>query len=235
MKNILLLITGLLLSTSFLFAQNQRSTIRLRLSDGTPLKVVVNNRNFNKIGTPVVIDDLPGKRPHFMIYRFRPYADGKGGKAELVYSGSIKIKRGAKYDAVVDVRNRKLRLKEIRPEEDLAPATAAINHVQNHTVRQAGEEGVASLNAQLETIHRAMEKVDTDHEKLVVAEKHVGDQIVTEDAAYIASWLFFDDTKMQFIKNIYSKISDKENLSSLKDVFTSEASQQEFEVFLKQQ
>ena len=223
-----------------LFAQSNRSALRLRLSDGTPLKVAINNRDFNKIGTSLIIGDIPGRRPHITVYRFRPYADGRGGKAELVYSGTIKIRRGSSYDAIVDVRNRTLRMKEVSSLVNV-PTQAPPNTLQpqildnnsDPTESNVDESNNSSLSPQLQTIQSAMEKVSTDKEKLEVANKYIGNEISTADLTQILNWFFFDDTKLKFIKSVYPKVTDKENATSLGDGFISESSKKELRQFLK--
>ena len=106
----------LLFSFSFHFTQaqyNPSNQLRLRMSDGSLLKVVINNRAFKKINNSLIINDIPNKRPHIMAYRYRPYADGRGGRAELIYSGTITIKKGRSYDGIIDVKRRVLLLKEV--------------------------------------------------------------------------------------------------------------------------
>jgi len=238
MKKSFLLFCALLLSFS-LFAQSNRSSLRLRLSDGTPLKVVINNRDFDKIGTALIIGDIPGKRPHIIVYRFRPYADGKGGKAELVYSGTIKVKRGSNYDAIVDVNNKKLFMKEVSTlsnvpsQPPVDPYRPQIIQDNQNVMDISNEQTTSDLSPQLQTIQKAMDEVTTDNEKLKVANRYIGDKISTADVAQISNWFFFDDTKMQFIKVVYPKIYDKEKAVQLKDIFISDSSKKELADFLK--
>lgn len=236
---------ALLLLSLSLFGQSNKSALRLRLSDGTQLKVELNNRNFNKIGRALIIDAIPGKRTHIKVYRFRPYADGRGGKAELVYSGTIKLKKGASYDAIVDVRNRKLRMKEVssfnnvpqqEPPKLFKPQIIQESQdIQTQAIPNAKNANIAHLSMQLQTINKAMETADTDSEKLVIAQKYIGNQISTADLSEILNWFFFDDTKLQFVKSVYSKVSDKNNAASLSNTFTSESSKKELSQFLKKQ
>lgn len=244
MKKSFLFVFLSLLSIS-LFAQNNRSTLRLRLSDGAPLKVAINSRNFDKIGTSLIIGDIPGRRPRITVYRFKPYADGRGGKAELVYSGKIKIDRGSSYDAIVDVRNNRLRLREVNSFANVpmnappkTPQPQILQDNQNQVQSNVEELSVEEpknevLSPQLQTIHDAMGKVSTDKEKLEVAQRYIGDKITTSDLVQILDWFFFDDTKLTFIKSAYPKISDKNNAAKLSDVFISESSKKELNQFLK--
>ncbi|RYZ36375.1 MAG: hypothetical protein EOP49_32645, partial [Sphingobacteriales bacterium] len=92
MKRILVLVLTLLLSVPAIYAQkSNRSVMRIRLSNGAPLMVTINGRDFKKIGRSITIGDIPRKRQYIQVYRYRAYADGQGGKAELAYSGNVKI------------------------------------------------------------------------------------------------------------------------------------------------
>lgn len=238
MKKVLLLIFPILFTLNFSFAQN-RSTLRLRLSDGSLLKVAINNREFKKISSSLIIGDVPGKRPHIKVYRFRPYADGRGGKAEIVYSGTIKIQKGGSYDGIIDLNNRRLLLKEVNSLENI-PESAPFKIGNDKTLSEpAGSDESSEINSDLSpelmTIKKAMDQEVSDHEKLNTVERYIGSSILTHDVAHISSWFFFDETKIKFIKMIYPKVADRENLSSLESIFTSEVSKNEFRNFLKKQ
>lgn len=259
----------LLFSFNFCFAQAQytpSNQLRLRMSDGSLLKVVINNRAFQKINNSLIINDIPNKRPHIMAYRYRPYADGKGGRAELIYSGTISIKKGRSYDGIIDVKRRVLLLKEVSsfyntpPQNPQAPyyKDQAIDDWQNDDgdydpeilpEYQQNSEGNA-FNEQESTLNNttsesktfrneiydlraAMDKQDSDAEKIKLANRKLPQTISVEEAIYIAEGLFFDDTKMQFFKSNLNKIDDPPQLNNAVHCFTSESSKNDFLQFLK--
>lgn len=249
MKKILFLALSFFLFLNAATAQrSDRSTMRIRLSDGTPLLLTINGRDFKKTGRSITIGDIPRKRQNFQIYRFRPYADGRGGKAELVYSGTVKISKGATYDCVVDVRERKFMMKEVgslapidRPpfnprrdqpignnngDEDQYAAT------ENTDIAMPPSHDVSS---RLQALKTAMDRVDADSKKLAEAKKFVTQNSVTAaEVKSIAGWLFFDDTRLVFVKQAYPKVSDKENFNAeAGSVFTLPASKSEFDGFMK--
>lgn len=217
------------------FAQkSNRSTLHIRLSDGQPLIVTINDRDFKKVNTQITIADIPRKRHNLRIYRFRPYADGNGGKAELIYSGTIKINPGSVYDCVVDMKSRKLMVKDLGPEgrppapayipPPPAPAPDAINDVAigNST----------HMNAGLTQLQRTITNTKEDSKKLAAAKNYVlRNGTNTTELKTIASWIMFDDNKMELLKSSYNSVSDKQNFDSLKEVFTMEAAQKEFEQY----
>lgn len=244
MKRIIALAIGFLLSLNFVFAQkNDRSAIRIRLSDGSPLLVTINGRDFKKTGRSITIGDIPRKRQNIQVYRFRPYADGNGGKAELVYSGTIKLVKGSTYDCIVDLATRKFRMKEV---SSLAPLAERppFNPNQSQPITQdnsnAAQEEVTldmppdrTVSNRLQPLKTAMDKTDADSKKLAEARKFIQQNTVTsEEVKQIAGWLFFDDNRMLFVKQAYSRVSDKNNFTTVAEVFTLAESKREFNSFL---
>lgn len=251
MKKIVALALALFVSlTSALAQRTDRSTLRIRLSDGSPLTVTINGRDFRKVGRSITIADIPRKRQYLQVYRFRPYADGQGGKAELVYSGNIKIQKGFTYDCIVDLGTRKFRMREVASLQPL-PQRPAFDRNRDQPLDQgnadmsAGNEDMneevtldmppdRSVPPRLQALKASMDKVDADSKKLAEARKFIGaNKVTTAEVRDIAGWIFFDDNRLTFIKAAYSRVSDKENFSSLSEIFTLQESRQSFEDFLK--
>lgn len=247
MKRILLLALAFLLSFSAAFAQrSDRSTLRIRLSNGDPLLVTINGRDFKKVGRSITIGDIPRKRQYLQVYRYRAYADGKGGKAELVYSGTIKVKKGNTYDCIVDLGTREFRMKEVASLQPMAPrpdfpARRDQPLEQGNMDNSAGNDDVTltmppdrSVNPRLQSLKATMDRVDADSKKLAEANKFINTNNVTsEEVRDIAGWIFFDDNRLTFVKAAYPKVSDKENFNIVGEVFTLPESRKDFDNFLK--
>lgn len=252
MKKILVLALSLFLCFNVAVAQrSDRSTMRIRLSDGTPLLLTINGRDFKKTGRSITIGDIPRKRQDFQVYRFRPYADGRGGKAELVFSGRVKIQKGSTYDCVVDVRERKFMMKEVSslpPLDNRPPFNARRDQPIGNDAEAYASSGAPADNntdiamppshevsGRLQALKTAMDRVEADSKKLAEAKKFVDQNGVTSaEVSDIAGWLFFDDTKLTFVKQAYSKVSDKANFAGeVGAVFTLPASKQDFDNFMK--
>lgn len=254
MKRIFALALVLLCSLPGVFAQrSDRSTLRIRLSDGGPLLVTINGRDFKKIGRSITIADIPRKRQNLQVYRYRPYADGKGGKAELAYSGTIKVQKGSTYDCVVDPGTRKFRMMEVASLQPI-PQRPPFNPRRDQPLNQdnapddlgtaMNEPAVSddaplemppdhTVSARLQSLKTAMDREDADSKKLAEARKFIATHNVTSaEVTDIAGWIFFDDNRLTFIKAAYPKVSDKENFSSAGSVFTLPESKKEFENFL---
>lgn len=250
----MVLALSLLLSITAAIAQrSDRSTLRIRLSDGGPLTVTINGRDFKKIGRSITIADIPRKRQYLQVYRYRPYADGNGGKAELVYSGNIKVQKGATYDCIVDLGSRKFRMKEVaslqplaqRPafdpnrdqplQQDSQDETATADNSGNNEEVNLEMPPDRTVSARLQPLKTTMDKTDADSKKLAEARKFINSNPVTSaEVKSIAGWIFFDDNRLTFVKAAYTRVSDKENFTTVSDAFTLPDSKKDFDNFLRE-
>lgn len=250
MKKILLFPILLLLLASASYGQ--KSTIRFRLSDGDLIRVAVNGRYYNKSGHSLTVGDIPGKRQQIKIYRFRPYANQPGGKASLVFQGKIKIEKGSNYEAVVDAKSGQLYLTKVnqlnKQTGKLPPPEA--NHNLNltksgsHTFQRQSNHPVtenaasaSSLSSDMEPLRKEMYSAVTDVKKLKIATNYLKTvtSITAEACSEISSWLLFDDSRIQFLKNAYPKIDDPENLSIVEKTFTETATKGEWQKYQEEQ
>ncbi len=250
MKRILALAMALLLSIPAIYAQkNNRSTMRIRLSDGSPMMVTINGRDFKKIGRSITIGDIPRKRQYIQVYKYRAYADGKGGKAELAYSGTVQIQKGGTYECIVDMGTRKLRLKEVgslqplpqlppfdrnrnRTLDENTPAEQPMDNTNDEVVLDMPPD--RTVTTRLQPLKNAMDKVEADSKKLAEAKKFVNANTVSSaEVKEIAGWIFFDDNRLLFVKAAYPKVSDKSNFNAVGEVFTLDESRKAFDDFVK--
>ncbi len=205
-----------------------RSVVVFSLSDGSPLTIAVNDRYYKKIARRITLNDLPGKRPYVKVYRYRPYADGKGGKAELVFSSTIKLTPGQSYEAIVDPQSRKLNLRPLR--QNVPPPSNNYNNNQSNYSSQPP----AMLSSSLMVLENNMDKEDTESGKMRLAKQYADNNTISsEDVKNIATWLLFDDSRVDFVKYTYPKVTDKSNFAAqLTDVFSTEVSQKSFKQYM---
>lgn len=235
MKRILSLLLLVLLSGNLFAQKNNRSTLRIRLSDDTPLTVSVNGRYFQKTGRSITLGDLPKKRHNIKVYRFRAYQDGNGGKAELVYSGRIKVEPGTTYDCVVDVNARKFRMKPVGSLSAERNQGSSVNGRNNGTDIALPPSQTVNRSAAITQLKTNIDAKGEDAEKLKIANAYLNRQKVSvNEAKDIASWFYFDDTRLSFVKAAYGKVSDPNNFSQLGEVFTLDSSFKDFQKFLEQ-
>lgn len=233
MKNIAILFL-FLFQTFFAVAQRSRSTLHIHLSDGAPLMVTINERNFKKINTLITIGDLPHKRHSIQVYKYRAYADGKGGKAELLYSGHFKVEPGYNYDCIVDVTSRKLYIKKMTPGQGMYTPPPPPSPPDFRKDVPLSDPAPAGYSSALSGLKRQIEAVKEDTKKLEIAKAYITrNNVYTEEVRQITSWIMFDDNKMELLKAAYPSIQDKEQYASLKDVFTLPATQKEFAAYAK--
>lgn len=217
-----------------------RSVIQFSLSDGSPLTLAVNDRYYKKIGNTLTLGDLPGKRPYIKVYKYRPYADGKGGKAELVFSGTIKIKPGNSYAALIDINKHQLILNDMQPGQ-AAPAVTPLPdnaYDENNTsYSDAQQDNTTAAPANnIDYLKQQMDAQDADLNKLKLAKQYIDNNTCTvNDINAIATSLLFDDTKLSFLKYAYNKVSDKQNYNSLSFLFDTEESKAAFNAFIAAQ
>src|SRR5690554_1358016 len=226
-KSIVFICSILLIFSTVSFAQRPKSTIRFQFEDGSLMKIAVNNRNYPHIASSLIISDIPGRRPFVQIYKFRPYADGQGGKAELVFSKRLKIERGKTYEAMVNAHNKTVDLMMVNQldRRTLSPVT----EIGSENIKEQKME----LNPPLRTVIRAMDAEVSDLKKLEIAKQHMGNNIPFDDARHITSSFLFDDTRLEFIKYIYPKISEQSQIATLEHTFNSPEGKTSFKEFLK--
>jgi len=227
-------LAALLCAAPALNAQKPRSSLVVRMDDGQPLTVAVNNRYFNKTGTRLTVGDVLGKRPYLQVYRFRPYADGKGGKAELVFSGKIKIERRGTYEVIVHPGNRSVSVgqRRILPQEQpLSPGA----YEQEQIITLSKPAGEAEKAPWLQTLLNQMADKVKDSDKLRIARSGLPPSLTTIEAGFICDAILFEDNKLHFLKEVHSKIADPENFSHLKDRLGEAGSRDELERWLQSQ
>ncbi len=240
MKPFFLILVCSLITFGAFAQRSNRSTLHFRLSDGQPLVVTINDRDYKKVNTRITISDVPGRRQHIKAYRFRPYADGNGGKAELIYSGTIKIAPGSSYDCIVDMKSRKLLVKDLGPGNSLAPAAymppppPPVPDSRNDVAIDHSTDNL-NMDARLIQLQQNITNTKEDSKKLAAAKSFVAKNgTTTAELKTIASWIMFDDNKMELLKSSYNSIRDKQNFANLKEVFTMPEAQKEFTQYAAQ-
>lgn len=218
------------------FAQQRGTAIQFRLSTGEPLTLIINDRQYGKVGKTLTVVDLPGKRHYVRLYRYRAYADGRGGRAELVFSGRIKVEPGRTYEAVLELPRRRLRMRAI----DALPRSGTLQppvYVNIDTLPQVEDLPVASvLSPALEALQRQMVAKESDADKLKVAKEFIKNNTLSAaDLQHVASWVMFDENKLSLLQFAYPYVQDKAAYHKLSDVFTLEDSRQAFLKFIDAQ
>lgn len=247
MKQVLFTL-AFLLSTLVSFASfRERSVLQLRLSDNQPLTVVINGRNYDRQGTRITIGDLPAGRHSVRIYWFRPYRDGRGGHAKLLYTGTIRLRPGTVTHGVLDraTGDLRLRVRDIDA-NDYRDGRLSDNDVGRQEDRRDDryddrdrertdrEEQASFRDNDLQDLQkRSEERIgDTDKLKLMksVLERHT---YTSSQVRTMSQWLSFDSSKLDFLKWAYNGTVDKRDYWKLEDVLSFDSSKEEFSDYLK--
>ena len=235
------------LFTTVTWAQRPTSTIRFSTTDQAPISVVINDRDYQRVGRSILIGDLPRKRHHIQIYQVG--TDNRTGrnKGTTIYSGTIKLEPGKTYDAVLDKKSRNLRVFAVKNLPNLAVATVNEN-VASVPIKKSSDGLVATpvtalantdikvpvnfeanLSSSLMQLKKEMDKETLDKNKvekaIIYAQKN---NITAHDGRAMVSWLLFEEYKIDLAQKLKSIISDKQNAALLVDAFSFEKSKQEF-------
>ena len=235
MKNVFIFLLALC-SSVFAMGQKPKSTLKIRLSDGQPLMITINGRDFRKINTLLTLNDVPGKRHSIQVYKYHPGSENRNAQAQLVFSGNIKIEPGNTYDCIVDVPQRKWYMKKLGINEGpsyQAPPPSPLPNAKND-VPLASNRELAFYSPRLKNTIDEMDKAKEDAKKLALAKAFLsGQSINSAEARKLADHIMFDDNKLEFLKTAYPSISDKPQFATLQDVFNIEKSRKDFLDFLK--
>lgn len=211
-----------------------RSVLEIRLSDRSPLVVSINGRQYNKHGRTVTVGNLPRGRHDIRIYEFLEYKRG-GGRARLLFTGTVRIDAGTYNYCVVDVRTQDMRIRTmdlqdayvdyddysevLEPDDDNGDIRQNRNRLTN--------DDIITLKA------RADERI-TDIEKLKLLKSVLSEKRYTStQVRTIAGWLAFEDSKLNFAKWSYERVTDPQDYWKLEDIFTYSNSKDEFSKFIK--
>lgn len=214
-----------------LSAQKPRSTLIVRMEDGHPLTIAVNNRYYHKTGTRLTVGDVPGRRPYLQVYRFRPYVDGKGGKAERVFSGKLKIERGGTYEVIVHPDDRSVSVGRLRAAPAAYPSSA-----ETYEATQAAIPAPVAETPKAPWLQALLDQMDAkvkDSEKLQLALSGLPERLRAAEAGRLCEGILFEDNKLRLLKAAYPKITDPENFEQVKDCLWEATSRNTLEKWLQ--
>lgn len=236
---LLTFILGLVTFLSASAKSGEPSVLDIRLSDDSPLVVVINNRQYDKFGSNITIGNLPKGWHNLRVYEYLEYKKG-GGRAKLLYSGNIRVKSGKYVNCVVDVRSSRMRTNVMDIDE--VPIHQN-NTIQDMSMPVEGEEKVmikttaGGLTAQgMNDLRRDVLPLEVDVKKMnkmkqqLANEKYTSSQLLA-----MLDWLAFESSRLAFAKWSYSRVTDTENYPMLDAAFTLESSKEELQEYITQQ
>lgn len=230
MKSLYIFFCSILLAASSVSAHYaDRSTLVVSLSDNSPLVVSIDDRNYNKHGRSITIDDLPRGWHRLRVYEYIEYKKG-GGHAKLLYSGRIRVKNGTMNYAVLDMNSLRIRMRTVEVEQDYA------NNEEEQMDMPVENADDAPVSESIQGLKKKVDTKQTDTERLKMMKAELANsKYYTDELRTMLGWLAFESSKLDFAKWSYSKVEDEQNFPSLEAIFLLDESKEEFNQFVSQQ
>lgn len=239
MKSVLPLLVFFLALSSPALAQRRRSAVRVQLSDGRPLTVVINGRNYDRKSPFITIGDLPRGKHRVEVYAMR---GRRLQNPELVYRGRVRTDEGTTTFMTVDVTRHSAR---IQVREGLSPwqednddryQSRRDDDEDNFSRGSTGSSRAAWFSdADLEDLRQRTGERTGDADKLKLIRSAIaGRAYSTAQVRAMAGMLSFESTKLDFAKQAYNGVSDPKDYWKLEDIFTFDASKKELTEYMAQ-
>lgn len=211
-------------------ARDNTSILKIRLSNNEPLVVVIDDRKYDKVGRSITIGDLPRGWHELKVYEFLEYKKG-GGRAEMLYSGKIKVKRGEVMYCVVDVRSQRIQVK-VADLEDIYNAQEQPQPEQRK-IKVTTVEGGMSID-EMYSVRDKVLGYDVDTKRMKALQKELeGKTFTTSQLKVMMEWLAFESSRLELAKWAYSSVSDTGHYADLEELFTIESSKEELREYIK--
>lgn len=219
MKKLSALLVFLLIGATSLFAR-AKNVLKVRADNDMPITVSINGRYYERVARELTIGDLPAGRHQINIYEYKAYKDEQGGKAKLIFSGSVKVKKNTITTCTVNPAGGEIYVQ----------STGIGIDVDEHTDALPGSMG----NGDLTRLKAQVQAKQTDTEKLKLMQASLEKaNYTTAQVAVMMGWLSFDDSKLSFAKWAYGNTADKSQYGSLEKQLSLEESRNELQTFLK--
>ena len=225
-------------------AQRPRGELRVRMTDGNPISVVINGRDYERRASSITIGDLPRGKHRIQVYAMR----GKRlQNPELVYSGRVRVEESAVTYVSVDPTRHAARV-QTRAVGDIVPWGNASDDANDRS-RPYDDNGANATSgrstrnsnmpwltdADLEDLRRRATERTTDGSKLELIRNVIaGRRYSTAQVRAMAGMLTFESTKLDLAKQAYEGVSDPKDYWKLEDIFTFDASKKELQDYMAQ-
>lgn len=245
---------SILLSLIFLGAQDifaqktnpKRASLEIILSDNTPLQIAINGKLFKPINTKLIISDLPARINRIEVIKKCNRKEDPNCKDQIVFTGNLKMQRGKNYQAVVLVGEGKMRVADDgtlfqqlnAPQQNIQQDIQQESHSENLDEDFKSMATIKSnLSSEIKSLGERMKKINKDEDRVNAAINFVRykkDPLTTEEAIGICSWIMYDENKLTFLEQAFTYISDPQEYSKAKMVFTLAEYKEKFNKFLQQ-
>jgi len=245
MKKLFFTLVISVVSIASLLAQPRRSIVKVRMSDNSRIAVSIDDRYYDKQGTSITIGDLPAGRHYLKIYRYTPYATGRGGKARVVYSGGLRLSEGTITEMTYDVRKNDVYATTEFIDDSYENGNNNNNRYEDRRDRHDDRDDIYDRGSNNGGYNRTWTQQDMndlknrvddrigDSDKQKLVESVLKDRrYTTEQMRSILSWFSFESTKVELAKWGYDNVSDRQNYWKLESEFTFTSSKDEFNNYI---
>ncbi len=231
-----------ILITSVVFAGNrERSALKIRFSDNRPIVVSIDGRSYDRHGKSLTFGNLPPGWHKLRVYEYLEYTRG-GGRAKLLYSGSVRIRSGVVVYCIVDPETRRMRIRsediddlyvdytdESNVEEEVPP-----RHDERPEDRRLNRSDRAIAGDELKELELIVKSKVTDTEKLKYLKSVLKDkEYYLEDTRALMRLLSFESSKLDFAKWSYDRVINNSQYWKLDGEFTFDSSSDELQDFIE--
>lgn len=220
----------LLLATVATFAR-ERSALNIRFTDGREILVTIDGRRYQRHAASLTFGNLPAGWHDLRVYEYIQYANG-GGRAKLMYVGSVRVKPGKIAYCVVDPYAKRMRVRV--EDKDHAYIDYGDNNGTDDGSTQDDFDNSGVKRKDLQDLKALVADRITDTDKLklmksVLANKHYG----TQDVRAMMEWLNFEASRLDFAKWSYDRVTDVHDYWKIEGDFTYSSSKDEFNTYIK--
>lgn len=231
---------------------NGSSAINIRMSDSSPIMIVLDGRQFKKHGPSLTIGNLPAGIHSLRVY----YADPENSVTygnyrphpQLAYKGRINIEPGSMFYCTIDGARRTISASRMVEGSEQSYAISADAYVDNNNYNNAyrndsnppanttdennpppANNSMNGLsNNEMNTLKTSVNEKIADVEKLNVIKEYLADKpFTTAQVSEMMDWLNFETTRLDLAKWGYDKAGDRENYAQLNNKFSYQNSKNE--------
>ncbi len=213
---------GTLLFISTALSTKAQNVLKIMMEDRSEITVSIDGRDYKRVGRELTFVDIPPGWHDLRVYEFIAYRDG-GGKARLVHTSRIRLKRGNATTCIVDGRSGRMMIEHKDINEQANMATPEHEPTQVHTVTQK-----VLTDEDLVAWEEHVAQIPTDTERLQWLQSSLkGREFTTEQMKKMVDWVAFESTGVELAKWGYNKVLDAHNYKQLVDAFSLESSKKE--------
>jgi len=237
MKGTILFLCILLSSISVGFTQEQRSVMKISMTDERLIQVQIAQRFYPEVARSITVSNIVAGRHRIKVFNGGQRA---ASRRRPLYEGSFTVDPGTYNEIRIDSRKGTARINSHalsnRNTEEVHYPNDPINKEKyderRRTDRYPNNRRLSEED--MITLKGSAEDRITDTDKLKLLQSALDKKIVTSNQVRtILGYLNFESSKLEFAKWAYTRVSDKGDYWKLDSEFTFSSTKEEFSDFLK--